>query len=111
MSQVPTNEPRMQQKEGIPEGLWMRCPECEDMLFRKVVEEALHVCPKCQHHFRISARQRIDLLVNPGSFEEMFEDVGPTDPLKFSAKKAYKDQLETEQRKTGSLSGVVCGKG
>ena len=117
MSQAP-NEPTMKlqqpqpaQREGIPEGLWMRCPECEDMLFRKVVEEALHVCPKCQHHFRISARQRIEQLVDPGSFEEMFADVGPTDPLKFTAKKAYKDQLEAEQRKTGNTSGVVCGKG
>ena len=66
MSQVPNESPA--RKEGIPEGLWMRCPECEEMLFRKVVEEALHVCPSCQHHFRISARQRIDHLIDPGSF-------------------------------------------
>jgi acetyl-CoA carboxylase carboxyl transferase subunit beta len=58
------NEPLKLQKEGIPEGLWMRCPECGDMLFRKVVEEALHVCPGCQHHhFRVSARTRIAQLV------------------------------------------------
>ena len=80
MSQIP-NEPVPTRKEGIPEGLWMRCPECEEMLFRKVVDEALHVCPSCQHHFRISARQRIDHLVDPGSFEEMFSDIEPTDPI------------------------------
>jgi len=98
-------------REGIPEGLWMRCPECGDMLFRKVVEEALHVCPSCQHHFRISARTRIEQLVDPGSFEEMFEDIEPADPLKFNDKKAYKDRLKAEQQKTGNSDAVVCGKG
>src|SRR5688500_291196 len=111
MSHVPTNEPRVQQKEGIPEGLWMRCPECEDMLFRKVVEEAQHVCPKCQHHFRISARQRVGQLVDPGSFEEMFTDIEPADPLRFVDKKAYKDRLKQEQAKSGNTDAVVCGKG
>ena len=63
MSQVPGDSIKLQgQRErdvGIPEGLWMRCPECSDMLFRKVVEEAMHVCPNCQYHFRIGARARI----------------------------------------------------
>jgi len=59
MSQIPNDSP-VARKEGIPEGLWMRCPECEEMLFRKVVDEALHVCPSCQYHFRISARQRVE---------------------------------------------------
>ena len=107
MSQVPAGERR----EGIPEGLWMRCPECGDMLFKKVVEEALHVCPSCQHHFRISARTRIEQLVDPGSFEEMFADIEPADPLKFTDKKAYKDRLEAEQEKTGNTDAAVCGKG
>src|SRR4051794_14647825 len=96
--------------EGVPEGLWMRCPECGDMLFRKVVEEALNVCPACQYHFRISARRRIELLVDPGSFEEMFEDIEPADPLKFTDKKAYKDRLKAEQLKSGNPDAVVCGK-
>jgi len=117
MSQVPTNGPRPAQKqppqesEGIPAGLWMRCPECEDMLFRKVVEEALHVCPKCQYHFRISARQRVEQLVDPGSFEDMFTDIQPTDPLKFVDKKAYKDRLVAEQARAGNTDAVICGKG
>jgi acetyl-CoA carboxylase carboxyl transferase subunit beta len=107
MSQLPSETPR---KEGIPEGLWMRCPECEEMLFRKVVEEALYVCPSCQHHFRISARQRIDQLVDPGSFEEMFDDIHPTDPIGFVDKKSYDDRLKSEQQKTGNTDAVVCGK-
>ncbi|MGH7179963.1 MAG: carboxyl transferase domain-containing protein, partial [Tepidisphaeraceae bacterium] len=80
------------------------------MLFRKVVEEALDVCPACQYHFRISARQRVAQLVDPGSFEEMFTDIEPADPLKFTDKKAYKDRLKAEQLKTGNTDAVVCGK-
>ena len=110
MSQAP-NEPVSGKKDGIPEGLWMRCPDCGAMLFRKVVEEALHVCPECQHHFRISARQRIEQLVDPGSFEEMFEDIEPTDPLKFVDKKSYKERLKSERETSGEKDAVVCGKG
>jgi acetyl-CoA carboxylase carboxyl transferase subunit beta len=104
MSQAPTNESR------IPEGLWLRCPECGDMLFRKVVEDALHVCPNCNYHFRISARERIKQLADDVSFEEMFEDISPADPLKFNDKKAYKDRLKSEQMRSGEPDAVVCGK-
>ena len=85
--------------------------DCGEMLFRKAVEEALHVCPKCDHHFRISARTRIEQLVDPGSFEEMYIDIEPADPLRFTDKKAYKDRLASEQKKTGNADAVVCGKG
>ena len=102
--------PAERDRAGIPEGLWTRCPECGDMLFRKVVEEALHVCPNCQYHFRISARRRIEHLADPGSFEERYADVEPADPLQFVDKKAYKDRLKAEQRKTGNPDAVVCGK-
>ena len=113
MSEVPNNlklqkEP---ERDGIPEGLWTRCPECGDMLFRKVVEEAMHVCPNCQHHFRISARIRVEQLADTGSFEERYADVEPADPLKFVDRKSYKDRLRDEQQKTGNPDAVVCGKG
>jgi acetyl-CoA carboxylase carboxyl transferase subunit beta len=111
VSQLPTESDKKAESEGIPEGLWMRCPDCGDMLFRKVVEEALNVCPACQHHFRLSARQRVDQLVDPGSFEELFDDLEPADPLKFVDKKAYKDRLKSEQLKSGSRDAVLCGKG
>src|SRR5438552_2046107 len=112
MSQMPTQPPDSAEKdkEGIPEGLWMRCPDCGDMLFRKVVDEALSVCPNCNYHFRLTARERIEQLVDPGSFEEMFEDIEPADPLKFVDKKAYKDRLRAEQLKTGNQDAVICGK-
>ena len=112
MSQVPnTGETPVDRKsEGIPEGLWMRCASCEAMLFRKVVEDALHVCPECSHHLRVSARIRISQLADEGTFEEMFKDVLPTDPLKFTDKKPYKDRLVAEQLKSGNTDAVVCGK-
>src|SRR3954447_4143919 len=108
MSQPPAENTAT--KSGIPEGLWLRCPECGDMLFRKVVEEALDVCPACDYHFRVSALRRIEQLVDPGSFEEMFDDLEPADPLKFNDKKPYKDRLKAEQLKTGNKDAVVCGK-
>jgi acetyl-CoA carboxylase carboxyl transferase subunit beta len=112
MTQIPSPDgPAVRKSEGIPEGLWLRCPECGDMLFRKVVEESQHVCPNCQYHFRISARVRIEQLVDPGSFEEMFTDISPVDPLNFVDKKAYNDRLVAEQKKTGNPDAVVCGKG
>jgi acetyl-CoA carboxylase carboxyl transferase subunit beta len=110
MSQI-SNDSASEKKDGVPEGLWMRCDGCGAMLFRKVVEEAMHVCPECQHHFRISARERIEQLVDPGSFEEMFEDIEPADPLKFVDKKSYKDRLKLVQADTGEKDAVVCGKG
>jgi acetyl-CoA carboxylase carboxyl transferase subunit beta len=97
--------------DGVPEGLWMRCTECGEMLFRKAVEENLHVCPSCDHHFRIGARTRIEQLVDPGSFEEMFAEIEPADPLRFVDRKAYRDRLKGEQQKTGNVEAVVCGKG
>ena len=80
------------------------------MLFRKVVEENLSVCPACDYHFRLSARQRITQLVDPDSFEEMFADITPVDPLKFVDKKGYAERLAAEQLKTGNKDAVVCGK-
>jgi acetyl-CoA carboxylase carboxyl transferase subunit beta len=96
-------------KEGVPEGLWMRCPGCGDMLFKKAVEEAMFVCPACQHHMRIGARQRIEQLVDEGSFEERFADLAPMDPLKFVDKRNYKERLKAEQLKTGNPDAVICG--
>jgi acetyl-CoA carboxylase carboxyl transferase subunit beta len=106
----PSGDSATQRKEGIPEGLWMRCAECGDMLFRKAVDEALHVCPQCGYHFRIAARTRIEQLADVGSFEELFTDIEPSDPLKFTDRKAYKDRLRDEQAKTGNDDAVVCGK-
>ncbi|MCX5660937.1 MAG: acetyl-CoA carboxylase, carboxyltransferase subunit beta [Planctomycetota bacterium] len=98
-------------KTDVPEGLWLRCPECETMLFRKNVEANLHVCTKCEAHFRISADERATQLCDPGSFEPLWENVAPLDALAFSDVKPYKDRLKSEQRKTGHRDAMLCGKG
>ena len=98
-------------REGVPAGLWMRCPECADMLFKKVVEDNLNVCPACNHHFRISARQRVAQLCDEGSFDELYAGIEPVDALKFVDKKSYADRIKTEQLKSGNKDALVCGKG
>ena len=97
-------------KEGVPEGLWMRCPECGDMLYRKVVDEALGICPSCQHHFRVNARKRIEQLSDVGTFEEADANLEPGDPLKFTDKKPYRERLKAAQTESGNRDAVVCGK-
>ena len=110
MSQLPSEVSAGRKTDGVPEGLWMRCPECESMLFCKVVEEALRVCPECDHHFTVPAHERVQQLVDTGSFEEMFADVAPADPLEFTDRKSYASRLKEYQAKTGNLDAVVCGK-
>jgi acetyl-CoA carboxylase carboxyl transferase subunit beta len=111
MTQLPqalSDSPKL--GDGIPEGLWLRCPDCGEMLYRKAVEEALEVCPGCQHHFRLSARKRIAQLVDTGSFEELYADISPADPLEFVDRKPYAERLAAESLKSGEKDGVVCGR-
>ena len=98
-------------KKGVPDGLWLRCPKCEAILFRRSVENNLWVCPECQHHFRVSADERIRQLTDPGSFEPFNEDLSPTDPLHFVDLKPYAQRLVEAQKKTGHKEGVLTGTG
>ncbi|HQY87465.1 MAG TPA: acetyl-CoA carboxylase, carboxyltransferase subunit beta [Tepidisphaeraceae bacterium] len=107
----PTTASSEPERSGIPAGLWMRCTECNAMLFKKAVEDNFNVCPECSHHFRISARERIKQLCDENSFEERWDDLTPTDPLEFEDKKRYADRLKAEQLKSGQKDAVVCGKG
>ncbi|XAM00385.1 acetyl-CoA carboxylase, carboxyltransferase subunit beta [Phycisphaeraceae bacterium D3-23] len=97
-------------KQTVPEGLWMRCPSCEAMLYKKAVEQNNHVCPECEHHYRIHAEQRIDLLVDPGSFEPLWEGLGPTDTLRFVDRIPYKERIVAEQKKTGHKDALLAGR-
>ena len=96
---------------GIPAGLWMRCPVCGEMLFKKVVEDNASVCPACDHHFRVNARTRVAQLVDDGSFEELYAELEPVDTLKFVDKKSYADRITAEQLKSGNKDALVCGRG
>ena len=95
----------------VPEGLWLRCPECAAMIYRKQMEANLHVCPECDHHFRISAKERVRQLVDDGSFEPLFDNLETNDPLKFEDLKPYKVRLAAEQAKTGQREGIQTGRG
>ncbi len=98
-------------RTDIAEGLWLRCPSCEAMLYRKNVENNLHVCPECSHHFRIGADERAAQLCDAGSFEPLWEAVAPVDMLSFTDMKPYAERLLAEQKKTGHRDAVVCGNG
>jgi acetyl-CoA carboxylase carboxyl transferase subunit beta len=108
---VPPSSTESTERQGIPAGLWTRCTECGAMLFRKAVEDNLNVCPECNHHFRVSAKDRVGQLCDENSFEPMFDDLMPTDPLNFSDKKSYSDRLKAEQLKSGQKDAVMCGRG
>ena len=98
-------------KKSVPDGLWMPCDGCSETLFRKALEGNLWVCPRCDHHHRISGRQRVEQLVDPGSFEPMNAKMAPMDPLKFRDLKAYTDRIRDAQRATGENDGVQTGTG
>src|SRR5438552_15596428 len=98
-------------KRGVPEGLWIRCPQCKATIFRKEAESRFNVCPECDHHFYLPAPERIRQLLDEGSFEEWFADLRPRDPLGFTDRVPYADRLVAEQKKTGMTDAAVVGKG
>src|SRR5437879_1480755 len=98
-------------KRGVPEGLWMRCPQCKATIFRKEAEGRFNVCPECEYHFYLPARERICQLLDPDSFEEWFADLRPRDPLEFNDRILYAERLKAEQAKTGMPDAAVVGKG
>ena len=81
-------------KRGVPEGLWIRCPDCKATLFRKEAEGRFNVCPECDYHFYLPARQRIRQLLDEDSFEEWFTDLRPKDPLEFKDRVHYKQRIK-----------------
>lgn len=98
-------------KRGVPEGLWLRCPGCQNAIFRKEAEKRLSVCPECGYHFYVSARERIEQVLDTGTFEEWDGGLRPTDPLEFQDKKRYDERLKLEQERTGLLDAAITGCG
>jgi acetyl-CoA carboxylase carboxyl transferase subunit beta len=98
-------------KRGVPEGLWIRCPQCKATVFRKEAEALLNVCPECGYHFYLRARERISQLLDEQSFEEWFTDLKPCDPLGFRDRVPYAERLQSEQSKTGMADAAVVGRG
>ncbi len=98
-------------KKGVPEGLWRRCPGCQETVFRKEIDKLLGVCPECDYHWYISARERIAQVLDEGTFEEWDAGLEPMDPLEFVDKKPYVQRLKDEQKKTGLREAAVSGTG
>jgi acetyl-CoA carboxylase carboxyl transferase subunit beta len=98
-------------KRGVPEGLWQRCPGCQAAIFRKEAEKRLNVCPECEYHFYVSARERIAQVLDAGTFEEWDAELMPTDPLGFQDKKPYCERLIDEQQRTGLNDAAMTGTG
>lgn len=89
--------------------LWTKCVHCDAQLLKKDIEDNQMVCPVCDYHFRVGARTRISQLFDEGSFEEMFSEIKPTDPLEFTDTESYKNRLESAHNKTGLDDAVVTG--
>ena len=89
--------------------LWTKCVHCDSQLLKQDIEDNQMVCPVCDYHFRVNARTRIKQLFDEGSFEELFTEVKPTDPLEFVDTESYKDRLEAAQKKTGLDDAVITG--
>ena len=99
------------QKKAVPEGLWSKCPSCQATLYFTDLENNQHVCPKCNHHNRISARVRLDLFFDPEGRAEIGSEVVPIDTLKFRDSKKYADRLEDAEKSTGETDALVVIQG
>jgi len=104
-----TKEPKIQKKVKIPEGLWVKCENCKEIVYKKEIDKNLRVCPKCNYHFRISARERIKLLADDGSFVEFNADITSGDPLSFKDTMPYPERIKENQKKSGLNEAVISG--
>lgn len=99
-------------KKDLPEGLWLKCPSCEHMLYASSVEENKQVCTNCDHHFRVSAAKRIEFLVDEGTFQEVAKAMTSADPLNFEFRgTTYKQRALKDAKKSGSKEAIKIGKG
>jgi len=96
-------------KKNIPTGLWVKCDGCGELVYRKKLEENLGVCPKCNFHFILGAKERIALLADEGSFKEMYESLATMDPLNFKGPKTYKEKIKSDQEATGLKEAAIVG--
>ncbi|MCA9245103.1 MAG: acetyl-CoA carboxylase carboxyltransferase subunit beta [Phycisphaerales bacterium] len=106
---TPSAAPRRRME--VPQGLWIRCVGCGAMIYRRILEEELHVCPECDHHYRVDARTRIRQLNDPDTFEEFLPNLESTNPLEFTDRMPYPERLAETKRQSGEPEAIVVGKG
>jgi len=104
-----TKDIKTDKKVKIPEGLWVKCDSCKEIVYKKEIDKNLKVCPKCNYHFRISARERLKLLADEGSFAEFNADLLTGNPLDFKDTISYKDRIKENQKKSGLKEAVISG--
>ncbi|MHC5102923.1 MAG: acetyl-CoA carboxylase, carboxyltransferase subunit beta [Planctomycetota bacterium] len=98
-------------RKDMPEGLWMACPSCKNMLYKKTIDENLGVCTECQHHFRLDGATRVGQLVDEGSFEEIGADLASSDPLEFEwGEQQYKNRIQVDPSKMNAHEAMLAGK-
>lgn len=98
-------------KKDIPEGLWTKCLDCQTPIYNKALKDNLNICPKCGYHLSITAKERIQLLIDEGTFQETDEKLSSGDPLEFKGPKTYKEKLKSDQQETGLTDAVITGYG
>jgi acetyl-CoA carboxylase carboxyl transferase subunit beta len=105
---VPSRIKTERRSRSVPEGLWIKCPACDAVLYRAELERNLNVCPKCSHHMRIGARERLRALLDPEPISEIGASVMPDDPLKFKDSRRYRDRLAQAQKATREGDALVA---
>ena len=101
----------VEKQVAIPEGLWIKCDGCKEIVYRKEVEANFNTCPKCAHHFRLTARERFELLFDDNKYKEFATDIRSGDPLGFRDTKRYADRLKVYQNRVGPTDAVLCAEG
>jgi acetyl-CoA carboxylase carboxyl transferase subunit beta len=104
---MPSRVSTERRTRSVPEGLWIKCPACDAVLYRAELERNIQVCPKCSHHMRIPARDRLQRFLDPGTGRELAADVEPEDPLRFRDSKKYRDRLTTAQKVVGEKDALI----
>ena len=102
---------KVSRRKGVPDGTWLKCPDCGEMIYKKNLDENLKVCPKCNYHFILTAYERISTLLDGESFEEFEKDMRPKDFLKFKGPKSYLEKIEKDTIATGMNEAAVIGRG
>ncbi|MCP3677802.1 MAG: acetyl-CoA carboxylase carboxyltransferase subunit beta [Deltaproteobacteria bacterium] len=101
----------LRRKARVPNGLWIKCSDCGEIIYKKELERNLHVCAKCNHHHRITAKQRIALVIDEGTFVEHDAGIEPVDALRFKDLKRYKERLAASQKAITTKDALLCGEG
>jgi acetyl-CoA carboxylase carboxyl transferase subunit beta len=98
-------------RKEMPDGLWVKCSECGEIIYKKELDKKLYVCPKCDYHFRIGSRDYLNILIDKGTFSEFNENISSADPLKFKDSKKYSERYKLATQKTGLTEAVTTGRG